>query len=809
MANIPVIENDDLNPNMLGGKNALKEMAISGSTNDKLNKVFAEKIILQVEQILNSSYFSERNKRFALNRAMANGRMDINKFKDFFNINGKTNYVNINWKAIMIVNTIINRTVQRWMQKRFKAQVTAVDEISINHKQEKYSEAEYYMYNKDALNELQQQSGVQMIPKNQFIPDDKDSLDLWAQSELRVPEEILMELGIDGVFEENGWGYNGVNARKQRWDAACVGLIGKETIADKNGCVKDNYCKPENMFYSYSDYDDFKDSAIKGEVVSYKISEIRDLYPKLTIEEIKDIAKGAKQWQGSNKIAFNNSSTWNINMYLPIDDWNVDAVRFTLRSLDVDKSLIKKGKDGSMFVDKPKERINDLYPGNEYVEKTIWNIYRGVYVKQSKKILEWGLEKNMIKPKEGDSYSQAYHPYSFYMYNNVEMRNLAIPEKIEEPVEQMILARLKIQQMVAGLQKSGHIYDIDGLQEMDLGNGICTPLELRRITDQTGDIYMRSKDAEGNRIENPIRENPNLGGVAQLQALIQVYNYHLQVMRDEIGSNEQAEGQTAKPRVGQENVATSLEISFNAIDYMNDACISCTDESAGKIICLLHDSIEYGSQQYRQLMNESDVKGRNFKTKIEMLPTEQEVTDFNRSIDLAMQAQPDLILYLNPEKLKRIAKENIKLADQYFRQGTKRAIKGRMDQAQQQSQMNSDNQVQSAQAAEKAKQETMQAELTMKAQIEQSLSADKQKETIITMIGAILSKGLPIPAEWKQVEQEIIMNVGLPLFSQNLAMTQQMQQGMQQEQNPEEEGQEQGAQQNPQEESMEQQPMQQ
>lgn len=808
MANIPVIENDDLNPNMLGGKNALKEMAISGSTNDKLNKVFAEKIILQVEQILNSSYFSERNKRFALNRAMANGRMDINKFKDFFNINGKTNYVNINWKAIMIVNTIINRTVQRWMQKRFKAQVTAVDEISINHKQEKYSEAEYYMYNKDALNELQQQSGVQMIPKNQFIPDDKDSLDLWAQSELRVPEEILMELGIDGVFEENGWGYNGVNARKQRWDAACVGLIGKETIADKNGCVKDNYCKPENMFYSYSDYDDFKDSAIKGEVVSYKISEIRDLYPKLTIEEIKDIAKGAKQWQGSNKIAFNNSSTWNINMYLPIDDWNVDAVRFTLRSLDVDKSLIKKGKDGSMFVDKPKERINDLYPGNEYVEKTIWNIYRGVYVKQSKKILEWGLEKNMIKPKEGDSYSQAYHPYSFYMYNNVEMRNLAIPEKIEEPVEQMILARLKIQQMVAGLQKSGHIYDIDGLQEMDLGNGICTPLELRRITDQTGDIYMRSKDAEGNRIESPIRENPNLGGVAQLQALIQVYNYHLQVMRDEIGSNEQAEGQTAKPRVGQENVATSLEISFNAIDYMNDACISCTDESAGKIICLLHDSIEYGSQQYRQLMNESDVKGRNFKTKIEMLPTEQEVTDFNRSIDLAMQAQPDLILYLNPEKLKRIAKENIKLADQYFRQGTKRAIKGRMDQAQQQSQMNSDNQVQSAQAAEKAKQETMQAELTMKAQIEQSLSADKQKETIITMIGAILSKGLPIPAEWKQVEQEIIMNVGLPLFSQNLAMTQQMQQGMQQEQNPEEEGQEQGAQQNPQEESMEQQPMQ-
>ena len=804
MANIPIAESNDLNPNMTN-RSALKEFALSTNPNSKISKEFGDKIILQVEQIINSGYFTERNKRFAINRAMANGRMDITKFKDFFNINGATNYVNINWKSIMIVNTIINRTVQRWMQKKFKASVTAVDEISINKKKEKYSEAEYYMYNKDALNQLQQQSGVQMIPQNQFVPDDKDALDLWATSELREPEEILMELGIDGVFEENGWGYMGVNARKIRWDAACVGLVGKETIADKNGCIKDNYCKPENMFYSYSEYDDFRDSAIKGVIVSYKISEIRDLYPKLKIEELIEIAKESKQWQKSDKIAFQNSSTWNISMYLPIDDWNVDAVRFTLRSLDIDRSLIKKGKDGSMYVDKPKQKIDDLYAGNEYVEKSNWNIYRGVYIKQSKKVLEWGLEKNMVKPTDGDSYTEALHPYSFYMYNNVEMRNLAIPEKIEEPVEQMILARLKIQQMVARLQVSGHMYDVDGLQEMDLGNGVVKPLELRKITDQTGDIYYRSKDAEGNRIENPVRENPNTGGVAQLQALIEIYNYHLQVLRDEIGSNEQAEGQTAKPRVGQENVASSLEISFNAIDYMNDACISCTDESATKIVCLLHDSIEYGSQQYHQLMNESDVKGRNFKTKIEMLPTEQEITDFNRSIDMQVQTQPDLILYLNPEKLKRIAKENIKLADTYLRNGQKRAIKGRDQQAEHQSKMNADNQTASAQAAEQAKQQTMQAELSIKGEMEKILSEARQKEVILTGIFGIYQKGVAMPDELKALTQEIITNVGIPLFADNVQMKQHIEQSMQESQNPQEESQEQGMQQNPQEEMQEQQ----
>lgn len=769
------------NPVESGTNNALKNFALTNDVKGKKSEKFGEKIVLQVENIINSSYFTERNARFTANRAMAAGRMDMNKFKDFFNIDGKQNYVNISWKAIMIVNTIVSRLVGRWMTKKEKASVTAVDPISTKYKKEQIDEAEYYLYNKDVLEQLQQQSGVQMIPDNAYVPDDKDDLDLWAKEELRTPEEIVAERGINGVFDENGWGTMGINTRKAKIDAAEVGLTCSETIADKNGKIHIIYHKPENCFYSYSERDDFEDAAIKGAIVSMTISEIRYEYPHLSMEELFEIAKESKQWQANNKITYD-TNTWNGGMYLPIDDWNVDVAKFTLKSLDVDRSLFKKGRDGRMYVDKPSKRIEDVYEGNEYVEKGIWNIYRGVYVRNCKKILSWGLEKNMIRPQSYKNICQVYSPFSFYMYQNVQMRNLAIPEKIEEPVEMMILTRLKIQQLIAKMHPSGYQYDIDGLQAMDLGNGIMKPLELMKITDQTGNVYFRSRDAEGNRLDSPIRELPNSGSVSQLQQLIETYNFHQQVLRDEIGSNEYAEGQTVKPRTGVQNVQTSLEISFNAIDYMNDACIAMDNENAKKIACLLKDAIEFGSDEYRELMSETDIKDREFDVKIEMLPDIESLTEFDNSINNLMVTQPDLAMYMNPEKIKRIARDNIKLAEQYLRAAQSRAIRGKAKEAQRQSEMNAQIQAEAGKSVEIEKRKTLQEEIMVKSQLELALSQNKQKQTILDGIFSIYAKGTPMPQELAPLAQQVILNVGLPLFNQNQQTVQGMQEQAEQQQ---------------------------
>lgn len=759
------MQNPATNSSDLGNgstQDALKEFQLTGDSKKKSDKKFGAKIILRCEEILNSGYFTRRNERFSLNRAMAAGRMDITKFMDFFNINGKTNYVNINWKSIMIVNTIISRLVGRWMQKREKASVTATDDISIKVKKDQQDEAEFYMDNKEMLAQLSQESGLQTIPQDAFVPEDRDHLDLWAAEEQRLPEEILNERGINTVFDENGWA--DVLKRKTLRDSAEVGLIGTETIADKHGKVHVNYCKPENMFYSYSEYDDFRDSDIKGEVVSYKLSEIRDLYPKLTIEELWEISKTSKQWTANSKITFD--STWNTNIYLPFDDWSADVVRFTLKSLDNSGYEMKVTKKGNLIVDKIDYKPNN---DSEYVQKTMWNIYRGVYVRQGQFILEWGLEKNMIKPQNYEKIGEAASPYSFYMYHNVGMRNLAVPEKIEEPVEQMILSRLKIQQLVAKLRPSGYQYDIDGLQEMDLGNGVVKPLELQKITDQTGNVYFKSRDAEGNRIENPIKELPNAGSVAQLQQLIELYNYHLQVLRDEIGVNEFAEGQTIKPRVGVENVQTALEVSFNATDYMRDACISLMQETADKIVCLLHDSVEFGSKAYRKLLKEEDVKKREFKVKIEMLPTTEEITTLMKDVDAYVMTHPDFILYFSPFKIREIAKENYKLANQYFIRSQKKAIEGAMKQAQMQSEMNAQQQQASNEQAAQKEIQLAQDKLAFDLKLKEFESLQIIKQKIVEGSFQIASKteNPSMPIWLMPIIQQIMPGLQMSLDQEN------------------------------------------
>lgn len=60
------------------------------------------------------------------------------------------------------------------------------------------------MYNRAMLEELQQASGVQVMPQGKEIPNDVDELALF-KSLNKLPEEILYEQGVNDVLAANGW----------------------------------------------------------------------------------------------------------------------------------------------------------------------------------------------------------------------------------------------------------------------------------------------------------------------------------------------------------------------------------------------------------------------------------------------------------------------------------------------------------------------------------------------------------------------------------------------------------------------------
>ena len=382
------------------------------------------------------------------------------------------------------------------------------------------------------------------------------------------------------------------------------------------------------------------------------------------------------------------------------------------------------------------------------------------------------------------------------MYQNYDMRNVALPEKIEEPLDQMIMARLKIQQLVAKMKPAGAAINVDAMNELDLGLGQnpTKPLEVQKIWEQSGNLYYRGKDAEGNPIPMPITELPNAGFAQQLEALIKDYQFHYQVLKDELGKDISIQNQALQPRVAEGNVEAAQQEGNDATDYMYDAWLYNQEETANKVACLLNMSVSYEGKMYRDILKQDEVKGRVFATEMKMLPTEREIASLEAMLNNSLQADPQFWRYADPFKIMRIAKSDIKLGELFYRQAQKRCLKGEAEQAQQNAQQNA--QIQQASAQAKGEQDTqrMQQEMQMKGQLSNAESNNRKEELLLGGFMQALAKGAPIPVEWKGVEGEIIKNVALPLFMQNVTNEAKVQQGIQNLQQQ----QEQGAQQQPQ-----------
>jgi len=753
---------------------SLKDFQLTTDVPSKSDFEYGKRVAQNIYSTIygNQTYFWLRNNRFRKNRQIANGKIDMSVFLDRLEMNSKANYVNINWKSIIIGNTIVARLVGSWMSRKEKITVTAVDATSAKKKKEIVDEAEFIYQNKEVLAQLQQESGIPIIPEDQFIAEDKDDLDIWTTEFNHLPEEILYSLGCNNVFAANGWD----DVLKQRilHDSAEVGLVCTYTWMDELGEVHVQWIRPENAIYSYSDFPDFRDTTYRGHIVSMKISELRSRYSKanggtLTEEEIFRIAQSSKEYQLTDKLKW--MQDWNVAWLRPYDEWNIDLMNFEVRTLDSDGyTVTKTKKNGSTIIRKGKtEKLDD---NQEYVEEKKWNIYKGVYCPVLQMMIEWGVKKNMIRPQDPKELGNAEFSYSFYMYDPYDMRNVAVPEKIEEPIEQMILARLKIQQMVAKMVPAGASIDVDALQELDLGLGDSVkPLDVQKIWEQTGKLYYRGRDAEGNRIPVPITELANTGFAPQLQALIQLYQFHYQVLKDELGEDPNLMNQAVQPRVAASNIEASRQLANNATEYMYDAYVYVMEETAKKVACLLNKSVTHGAKKYRDILKEEDVKDRNFIAKVKMLPTDMEIAKLEAMMNNAITTNPQFIMYIDPFKVMRIAKENTSLAELYFRQAQKKFIKTE----QQKAQTNSEQNAQSQQASIQAK---MQADTVL----EEKRNLAKEKQIVLQGVFDLAKANILVPAELQQVVSDILQNLEVPVAVQNQQQQQALEQQAQQQQ---------------------------
>ena len=265
-------------------------------------------------------------------------------------------------------------------------------------------------------------------------------------------------------------------------------------------------------------------------------------------------------------------------------------------------------------------------------------------------MLEWKLSENMTRPTaDTTKVNMNYIITSPRMYQG---RIESLVSKTVGFADMIQLTHLKLQQVLSRIVPDGVYLDVDGLAEVDLGNGTnYNPSEALNMYFQTGSIVGRSltQDGEGNRGKVPIQELQSSSGISKIQAMIQTYQYYLQMIRDVTGLNEARDGSTPDKNalVGLQKLAaansnTATRHILQSLMYMTvRVCENISLRAADMLsFPLTRDSLikSINSFNVAALTELETLHLHDFGIFLELEPDEEEKAQLEKSIQIALQA---------------------------------------------------------------------------------------------------------------------------------------------------------------------------
>jgi hypothetical protein len=271
------------------------------------------------------------------------------------------------------------------------------------------------------------------------------------------------------------------------------------------------------------------------------------------------------------------------------------------------------------------------------------------------------------------------------------------------------LTHLKLQQVLSKMVPDGVFVDVDGLAEVDLGNGTnYNAAEALNMYFQTGSIVGRSQSQDGgmNPGKVPIQELQTSAGNAKIQSLITTYQYYLQMIRDVTGLNEASDGSTPSrdALVGIQKMAAAN--SNTATRHILEGSLFLTQRICENISKRVADALNYpmtnnaltqsisifNTETLRELQS-LDI--HDFGIFLELEPDEEEKAQLEQNIQVALQSGG--IELEDAIDLREI--KNLKLANQSLKYKRKKKLE--RDQAVQQANIQAQAQA-NAQVAESA-----------------------------------------------------------------------------------------------------------
>ena len=608
-------------------------------------------------------------------RLYARGEQPVQKYKDELSINGDLSYLNLDWKPVPILAKFVDIVVNGISSKEYDIKAYAQDPESVKKRTQYATNIAKDMFAASQIQEAQQKLGINMassnVPKDQ-LPETKEDLELHMQLSYKQAVEIAEEEAISTTLATNKWE---LTKRRLNEDLVVCGIACAKTNFNKANGITLDYVDPAYLIYSYTEDPNFEDIYYVGEVKSITIPELKKEFPDVSEDELQRIQEmpGNKQY---------------ITGWGNYDNNTVQILYFEYKTYTNQVFKLKRTDQG---LDKIIQKTDEFNPPEndtfEKVSRSIEVLYTGAKVLGTNTMLKWELAENMTRPYADTT--------------KVEMNyNICAPKMYKGKIESLVgrctgfadmiqLTHLKMQQVLARMVPDGVFLDMDGLAEVDLGNGTnYNPAEALNMYFQTGSIVGRSltQDGDPNRGKVPIQELQTSASGAKLGSLIQTYQYYLQMIRDVTGLNEARDGSMpdkdalvglAKMAANQSNIATkhinnaSLYIALRICENIS---LKITDVLNFPLTAnsLIESISLYNVETLREIQY---LNLHDFGIFLELEPDTEEKAQLEQNIQIALQSGGiDLEDAIDVRQIK-----NLKLANQLLKQ--KRKKKYKRDQA--------------------------------------------------------------------------------------------------------------------------------
>jgi hypothetical protein len=672
--------------------------------------------------------FVQNQRDFHKLRLYARGEQSVQKYKDEFSVNGDLSYLNLDWKPVPIIPKFVDIVVNGMQDRLFTVKAFAQDPTSVKERTNFVEMMLEDMNTQELITQIDETLGVDVRNvKQEDLPSNKEELELHMQIGYKQSIELAHEQAIDNTFKRNA--YHEIKKRCD-YDQTVLGIAAAKHAFNNTDGIKLEYVDPSNLVYSYTEDPNFDDVYYFGEVKQIKSNELKKQFPELTNEEFEDIIKKSSNYNNYDYIDNDSNDTFDTNtltvLYFNWKTWEQSVYKIKETSTGAKKAIKKDDK-----FNPPKDQRTRF----EKVAQAMETIYEGVLVLGSNKLLKWQKATNMVRPDSN---------INKVMMNYVVSAPRMYKGKIESLVSRMVtyadliqLTHLKLQQVIQRMTPSGVYLDADGLAEIDLGNGTnYNPQEALNLYFQTGSVIGRSMTVDGdmNPGKVPIQELPG-GGGQQSQALIQAYNYYLQMLRDVTGLNEARDGSDPDPYalVGVQKLAAAN--SNTATRHILHSSLYITTTLAEAISVRIKDVLAYHPQRDAMIggigrfsvgaLKEMDnLHMHDFGIFLELDPDEDEKQLVENNIQVALSR--DQIHLEDIIDIRQV--KNIKLANQLLKY--RRTKKEATDQLKAERNIAAQSQAnaQAAQAAEmaKAQAENMKVEAKGKlAQLQSQLDIQK------------------------------------------------------------------------------------